>query len=96
MKELILAFAIQFSQEFNKPIDHIEYRTGNIEHFAVVSKKPNGFEIVIDKDLHDLNHERLKTLVYHVTGKAVGMELSEENDFMNPKKVIKPFKRFRH
>ena len=95
MKEIILIFAMQFSQDFNKPIDNIEYRTGNIEHFALILKKKDGFEIVIDKDLKDLNHKRLKTLVYHLTGKATGMELSKGNDFMNPENIIKPYNRLK-
>jgi len=98
MKELILVLAMQFSQEFNKPIDNITYRTGRLEHIAIVRKTPTGHEITIDQDLDGLiAMDRLRTIVYHTTAKATGMDTTtEKNHFMNPKYILKPYHKLRH
>lgn len=99
MKEIILVLAMQFSHDFNTPIDRIEYRTGDLNHFAVIRKKANSFyEITIDENLAKISSmEQLKTIVYHMTGKATGMEVTDtKKHFMNPKCILKPYKRLRH
>lgn len=95
MKEIILVLAMQFSTDFNKPIDHIDYRTGDLNHFAIIRKNQKGYEITFDESLvTGLSHQRLKTLVYHMTGKATGMDTTTRKTFMNPKYVLKPYRRF--
>jgi len=98
MKELILLLAMQFSQDFGRPIDNITYRTGDLDHFAVMRKAKNHYEITFDDALVDkLSHEQLKTLVYHMTGKATGMDtVRTKAHFMNPNSILKPYKRLNH
>lgn len=98
MKEMILILAMQFSQEFNKPIDHLNYRTGDLQHVLIV----RGNEIILDEDAAKIaarswKHRRLKTMVYHATGKALGMDtVSTKNHFMNPKCILKPYGKLKH
>jgi len=92
MKEFILVLALQFSQDFNQPIDNIQYRIGDLDHVLVIHKTQKGYEIVIDKSLSEIaNAQQLKTIVYHATGKAVGMEVSDDRTFMNPKYIFKRY-----
>ena len=89
-KAVILAIALQFSNEFGTP--ELEYRLGDIDDFATVENNI----VTIDEDLvKDMGYERLKTLVYHTSGVAVGMPLSEGKDFMNPDNILKRYKRLK-
>jgi len=98
MKELILMFALQFSQDFNKPIDNIHYRTGDLDHIAVIHKNGNAYEITLDENLVKISSpEQIKTLVYHMTGKATGLkETDQKGHFMNPNCILKKYKRLDH
>jgi hypothetical protein len=97
MKEIILLLAMQFSQEFNRPIDNITYRIGDIDHIAIVRKTTTGYEITLDNGMEKMPMDRLRTIVYHATGKATGMDTtSNRRDFMNPKYILTPYKKLRH
>jgi len=89
---------MQFSQDFNKPIDNIQFREGDLNHFAVIDKTRTGYEIVIDKKLAmTLNHEQLKTLVYHMTAVAVGMKPNDtKGHFLNQKCILRKYKNLKH
>ena len=85
-KAVVLAIALQFSQEFNT--QPFEYKFDSIEHFATVQDSV----ITLDQDLIDgLDYKRIKSLVYHTSGVAAGLPLSEGKDFMNPKRVLKKY-----
>jgi len=99
MKELILVLALQFSAEFNRPIDNLQYRTGDLDHFLVINKRPgNIYEIVIDESLaKTATMDQLRTIVYHASAKATGMDTtSERRHFMNPKCILRPYRKLKH
>ncbi len=98
MKEIIFLLAMQFSQDFNKPINNIHYRVGDIDHFAVMRKLTNGYEITFDEALVErLSEQQVKTLVYHMTAKATGIDTTNmKRHFMNQKNILKPYKKLIH
>jgi hypothetical protein len=98
MKEMILLLAMQFSQDFGVPVDNITYRVGVLEHIAISRKTKSGYEITVDSDLLKVaDYERIKTVVYHMTGKATGMDtVSTKKHFMNPDCILKPYKKLNH
>jgi len=93
MKELILTFALQFSADFNKPLDSITYRLADLDNIAIISRVSDGYEIAIDERFAKVaSSEQLKTVVYHMTGKVHKLEGYR---FMDEENILKPYRKLK-
>lgn len=99
MKELILSFALTFSQDFNTPLPPMDFQLAELDTLYGMARKENDkWMIYLNvKTATRLRPECLKSLVYHELGHAVlGLpDTNRRGDMMNPYYCVTPYKRLR-
>jgi hypothetical protein len=97
MKELILSLALQFSQDFNRPLPAIEFNQAELtRYYGMAEKNDSAWVITFDSEfVRHASEGQLKTLVYHELGHVVlGLEdTKQKRHFMNPDSILKPYKK---
>jgi len=97
MKELILTIALQFSQDFNRPLPAIEFNQAELtQYYGMAEKKDSVWVVTFDREfVRQASEGQLKTLVYHELGHVVlGLDdTDQKRHFMNPNSILIPYKK---
>jgi len=96
MKELLIAFALSFSSDYNVELPPIDFRVRELPDSIIAHSVKHKYMWIVTLDAHGMKKGHIKTLVYNQLGQISGFQKTDRKyDFMNDRYCFYSFKKIK-